>query len=414
MAQLIHDNVVTIFQVHEDRGFAFMAMQLLSGETLEARIHSEQLKVSDVVRIGREIAEGLSIAHEKGIIHRDIKPANIWLEQSRDRVKLLDFGLARRSDGDPGMTSSGIVLGTPGYMSPEQARGEPVDSRSDLFSLGCVLYQLLTGKRPFDGSSVVAMLREVEVRHPPRVTAKRPEVSTLLSNLVMELLSKNPKDRPASAMVVIDRLMRVISPPVHHLPPAIVSPALLAPPPLASDAPSPTGSSVNLPRVSAPKADTSASGSFKPGSASGMVPAVSGTSGSFKPGSASGSNPAVTPASPSGSVRVQPTPSGSMPVVVAPTTPSGAVRVLSPASNGSGAFLGPAANRCLSEFHQHARRRRFGHDPCAGLHDDNRKRSTTKSAPRNWRIFAVRHVVYDSQRTGLGLLHAHQQRHLGD
>jgi serine/threonine protein kinase len=342
MAQLIHDNVVTIFQVHEDRGFAFMAMQLLAGETLEARITREQLKVSDVVRIGREIAEGLSIAHEKGIIHRDIKPANIWLEKARDRVKLLDFGLARRADGDPGLTQSGIVLGTPGYMSPEQARGESLDARSDLFSLGCVLYQLLTGERPFDGSSVVAMLREVEIRHPPRVTAKRPEVSTLLSNLVMELLSKNRKDRPASALIVVDRLMRVISPPVHHLTPTIVSPALLAPPPLANDVPEVSSqSSTNLPRVSAPATVAPPSGSFKPGSgASGITPAVTG-SGSFKPGSASGSNPAVT-ATPSGSIKVTSSLSGSGPIVIAPSsssTPSGAIRVPpAPSGGNSGVF----------------------------------------------------------------------------
>ena len=155
-----------------------------------------------------EIAEGLDAAHHHGLIHRDIKPANVWLEAPNESVCLLDFGLAREISKQSLLTDHGTVMGTPAYMSPEQARGERLDPRSDLFSLGCILYQMTTGIRPFDGPMPVNILGQLESYHPPRVTARNPAIPTLLSNLIMELLAKKPKDRPASARVVMERLRR--------------------------------------------------------------------------------------------------------------------------------------------------------------------------------------------------------------
>src|SRR5262245_34629897 len=137
-AAVEHDHIVPIFQVSEDNGIPFLAMPLLRGESLSARLKAAggPLPMFEAVRIGREVAEGLSAAHEKGLIHRDIKPSNVWLEGQRRRVKILDFGLVRESTaaGDETLTKEGSMIGTPAYMSPEQARGDPVDGRSDLFS----------------------------------------------------------------------------------------------------------------------------------------------------------------------------------------------------------------------------------------------------------------------------------------
>src|SRR5207245_1729053 len=116
------------------------------------------LTLAEVLRIGREIAEGLAAAHAAGLIHRDIKPGNIFLEGPRGRVKILDFGLARGADDDAHLTQSGAIAGTPAYMAPEQANAAPVDHRCDLFSLGCVLYRLLSGKVPFSGVNATAVL----------------------------------------------------------------------------------------------------------------------------------------------------------------------------------------------------------------------------------------------------------------
>jgi serine/threonine protein kinase len=120
-----------------------------------------------VLRIGREIAQGLNAAHATGLVHRDIKPANVWLEESRGRVKILDFVLARGSSQSSGLTQLGAIVGTPAYLAPEQARGEAVDSRCDLFSLGVVLYRLSTGRQPFKGPDTVSTLMEVALHQPP-------------------------------------------------------------------------------------------------------------------------------------------------------------------------------------------------------------------------------------------------------
>jgi serine/threonine protein kinase len=221
MAAVEHDHVVTVHQVGEVDGVAFLAMPLLKGETLAARLAREKvLPTAEVLRIGREAAAGLAAAHAQGLIHRDVKPANIWLETIPGepgtsipgvRVKLLDFGLVReRSEGDA-VTQVGMVLGTPVYMSPEQALGQPLDHRSDLFSLGSVLYECCTGRRPFQGETVLGALFGVARRQPSAAHEANPSVPVSLSALIGRLLSKSPEDRPASAQVVAESLRAIES-----------------------------------------------------------------------------------------------------------------------------------------------------------------------------------------------------------
>jgi serine/threonine protein kinase len=228
MAQVEHENVCTIYQVNEVDGRPFMAMPLLVGETLETRLEREhRLPVAEAVRVGREIAAGLTAAHAKGLVHRDIKPANVWLERGFGRVKLLDFGLALARD-NTNLTHSGFVIGTPAFMSPEQARGEPLDGRSDLFSLGIILYLMTTGERPFDGATAMTVMRNLELHYPARVNVRRVDVPAPFSNLIMELLAKDRKNRPVSAAIVSDRLARPELVRSTHLP--------VAPPPVPTSA----------------------------------------------------------------------------------------------------------------------------------------------------------------------------------
>jgi hypothetical protein len=202
-AAVQHEHVVTIYQVGEDRGAPFLAMEFLQGESLEDRLRRcGPLPAADVLRIGREAAEGLHAAHERGLIHRDVKPANIWLEGCKGRVKILDFGLARVAAQETHLTQEGVIMGTPAYMAPEQVRGEAVDRRCDLFSLGVVLYQMCTGKPPFHGPDVPALLLAVAFDRAEPPCEVRPGIPDALSALVMRLLCKDPADRPASAEAV--------------------------------------------------------------------------------------------------------------------------------------------------------------------------------------------------------------------
>jgi tRNA A-37 threonylcarbamoyl transferase component Bud32/DNA-binding beta-propeller fold protein YncE len=206
-AEVESDHVVAIYQIGEDRGVPYLAMQFLKGESLDVRMRrTRSLPMSEVLRIGREIALGLSAAHAKGLVHRDVKPSNTWLEVGTGRVKILDFGLARSASGDSELTRQGAILGTPAYMSPEQARGLPATFQSDLFSLGTLLYQLCTGKHPFKGNDTVDTLLAVATDAPPSPCAINADVPPGLDNLIMHLLAKDAKDRPGSARAVADVL----------------------------------------------------------------------------------------------------------------------------------------------------------------------------------------------------------------
>jgi uncharacterized protein (TIGR03067 family) len=159
-----------------------------------------------VVRLGRQIAQGLEAAHKRGLIHRDIKPANIWLEADTGRLKILDFGLARAAENDQNLTQSGAIVGTPAYMAPEQASGDNVDQRSDLFSLGCVLYRMAAGELPFKGKNAVSTLLAMATQQPKPPSEVNPEIPPALSKLILRLLAKNPAERPDSTKSVLDSL----------------------------------------------------------------------------------------------------------------------------------------------------------------------------------------------------------------
>jgi tRNA A-37 threonylcarbamoyl transferase component Bud32 len=209
-AAVEHDHVVAIHQVGEDRGVPFIAMQLLRGESLEDRLCREaQLPVAEALRIGREIAAGLHAAHERGLIHRDIKPANVWLEGETGRVKLLDFGLAQRIQETTRLTQSGLLVGTPCYMAPEQARGDEVTTRADLYSLGCVLYRCATGRVPFQEDNILALLTAVALDTPPSAQELNPTLPQEFSEAIMRLLAKDPAERPGSAAATLELLQFV-------------------------------------------------------------------------------------------------------------------------------------------------------------------------------------------------------------
>lgn len=213
-AAVEHDHIITIFQVGEDRGVPFIAMPLLKGQTLADALKANPVVPVDVaVRIARETAEGLTAAHEGGLVHRDIKPGNIWLEGTRHRVKILDFGLvcgdaAPVTNSDP-VSHQGMLVGTPAYMSPEQAHGEALDARTDLFSLGTVLYQMLTGKAPFAAGNTAGILLAVVSHDPPLPSELTPSVPPELNQIVMQLLAKPVAERFPSAAAVVQALWQV-------------------------------------------------------------------------------------------------------------------------------------------------------------------------------------------------------------
>ncbi len=230
-AGIKHDHIVSIYQVGEDRGAPFLAMEFLEGEPLDARLKREgKLPMAEIVRIGREIAEGLEAAHERGLIHRDIKPANVWLEGKKARVKILDFGLARGGAEDAQLTQTGAIVGTPAYMAPEQAQGQSLDGRCDLFSLGCVLYRMATGRMPFKGNDTISTLLAVATETPPAPQELDASLPPALSALVMRLLEKKAVDRPPSAQAVVAELEAIASAPPPPAPLPEASAPLIEPP----------------------------------------------------------------------------------------------------------------------------------------------------------------------------------------
>jgi serine/threonine protein kinase len=209
-AAVEHDHIVPIFQVGEDRGVPYLAMPLLKGESLAARLKATgPLPLFHAVRIAREVAEGLAAAHAVGLIHRDVKPSNIWLEGDLRRVRILDFGLAQvvgPHKTDSSRLLDQDVVGTPAYMSPEQAGTEVIDGRSDLFSLGVVLYQMVSGRLPFKSGTAIVTLTSIATDPPLPPVELNPDLPPDLNALILGLLAKRPEDRPASAAEVARRL----------------------------------------------------------------------------------------------------------------------------------------------------------------------------------------------------------------
>jgi serine/threonine protein kinase len=203
-AAVTHEHIVTIHAVDEANGLPYLVMQYVPGLSLQGRIDKEgPLELQEVLRIGMQTASGLAAAHAQGIIHRDIKPANILLEDGVQRVKITDFGLARAMD-DASLTQSGFVAGSPQYMAPEQARGEALDHRADLFSLGSVVYTMCTGRPPFRAANTLAVLRRVTEDTPRPIRETNPEVPDWLAALVDKLHAKDPAERYQSAAEVVE------------------------------------------------------------------------------------------------------------------------------------------------------------------------------------------------------------------
>ena len=210
-AAVVHEHVVPIHNVESEQAIPFLVMQFISGESLQARVEREgPLSVAEILRIGMQAAAGLAAAHAQGLVHRDVKPANILLEHGIERVYLTDFGLARASD-DASLTYTGVVAGTPHYMSPEQADGQQLDHRSDLFSLGSVLYFMATGHPPFRADRPMAVLkRTCHDRHRPAWQCNA-EIPDALSQIIDRLLEKKPGSRFASAGDVEKALAAVLA-----------------------------------------------------------------------------------------------------------------------------------------------------------------------------------------------------------
>jgi hypothetical protein len=205
-AAVIHDNVIAIHAVEDAGPTPYLVMQFIDGPTLQKKLDlTGPLALKEILRIGLQIAEGLAEAHRHGLVHRDIKPANILLENGVERVRLTDFGLAQAAD-DISLTHSGVVAGTPMYMSPEQTRGGPVDFRSDLFSLGSVLYAMCAGRSPFRAPSALAVLKRVREESPQPIAEINPDLPSWLVEIVTRLHAKTPADRFASAREVADLL----------------------------------------------------------------------------------------------------------------------------------------------------------------------------------------------------------------
>lgn len=211
---LVHPNVCVVHEVGETGdGRPFLAMEYVEGQTLDVVIRHRRLKLREVVRIGVGVAEALDAAHARGIVHRDIKPGNIMLDQ-RGQVKVLDFGLAKRSNMNGTdltstsvvQTSSGMLIGTPTYMSPEQALGRPLDARTDIFSLGAVLYELVTGMRPFLCNTVGEAINNVINKQPEPLGLENPAYSPALDNIIFRCLEKNPENRYRTARMLADDL----------------------------------------------------------------------------------------------------------------------------------------------------------------------------------------------------------------
>ena len=212
-AAISHEHVVAMHQVarEDENEVAFLVMQYIEGVTLENRLQeSKPLPAPEAARIAMQIAAGLSAAHERGMVHRDIKPANILIEKGTERVKLTDFGLARASD-DVRLTKTGMVTGTPLYMSPEQATGGAADERSDLFSLGAVLYEMLVGNSPFEAPSIVGVMKRIMDETPTAPVKLDSSIPPSISELTMALLDKNPDRRPESASFVAETLADIVS-----------------------------------------------------------------------------------------------------------------------------------------------------------------------------------------------------------
>jgi len=225
-AAVSHQRIVPVFAVGEVNKVPFLAMPLLAGQSLGTLLKArKQLPIADAMRYTREAAEGLAAAHSRGLVHRDIKPDNIWIEQTDHgtQVRLLDFGVARGGRA-AAVTVEGGIVGTPNYMAPEQAAGKEPHPKADLFSLGCVLYEMLVGKKAFEGPDLMSALRQIANHTPPPLATLDAAIPANLSTLVERLLEKDPAKRFDSAEVLARSLNAIEKGPSTTLP-TVLDPA---------------------------------------------------------------------------------------------------------------------------------------------------------------------------------------------
>jgi eukaryotic-like serine/threonine-protein kinase len=210
-AQVAHDNVITVYEADERDGVPYIAMQLLDGCTLDELLRETGAPppLPEILGIAAQAADGLAAAHAIGLVHRDVKPSNLWLQAPGGRVKVLDFGLAKPLDARVAVTLTGAVIGTPAYMSPEQARGERLDHRTDLFSLGAVLYRLCGARLPFEGPTTMSVLMALGTEDPPPLRELNPDVPEPLAALIHQMLAKKREARPSSVAEVATRLRAI-------------------------------------------------------------------------------------------------------------------------------------------------------------------------------------------------------------
>jgi ABC-type branched-subunit amino acid transport system substrate-binding protein len=212
-ATLPNDHIAAVYQAGEHNGVPFLAMELLRGESLEDCLDRDKtLPLADALRLVGEIAAGLREAHARGLVHRDIKPANIWLEKREGarapRVKILDFGVAREARPQEGITAAGQIVGSVGYMAPEQILGDSLDARTDLFGLGCLFYRMVVGNLPFERANEFSTLRAI-VDDPLDLQAAAPHLPPPVAALIGDMLQKGPNKRPSNTDAVIERLRQV-------------------------------------------------------------------------------------------------------------------------------------------------------------------------------------------------------------
>jgi serine/threonine-protein kinase len=207
---LTHPNIVTIYDAGEEHDLAYIAMEFLKGHDLEEVVkQGKQLPLKDVLHMVAQVADALSYAHGKGIVHRDVKPANIMQLDGTDSVKVTDFGIARITSSSK--TKTGVVLGTPSYMSPEQVAGKKVDGRSDIFSLGVVLFELLTGQKPFRGDDMTSLMYHIAREAHPSPRSINPRIPSVLEKIIDKALEKDVDKRYQDADHLSRHLKQVLA-----------------------------------------------------------------------------------------------------------------------------------------------------------------------------------------------------------